>query len=132
VTSLLDEISPEFIRSEVFTLTLSEPLVAAKAFTAVLIDVNYDGADEFGGVMNPLELTIDSPSPDLFVRDIFGDVAGGISQREPPSQVAFTPKEGGRFRITLREVGHNKLYGTLQVDVLGTINDPSVAQGQDS
>ncbi len=132
MTTRIDEISPLFIKTKRLVLKLNDPLTPVRAFNTVVIDVDYSAADEIGGIQMPIELMVGGPSDTSFVREVFGDEPGGISQRDPPTSVAFTPKEGGSFLVMIREVGHNKLFGTLRVDVQGTINDPSVAQGQDA
>ncbi|MEE9395194.1 MAG: hypothetical protein V3W41_22105 [Planctomycetota bacterium] len=132
--TLLDEISPEFIGTPQLTLKLSDPTTPLRSFTSIVFDVDYSAAEteELGGIMMPLEMIVTGPSATSFVREVFGDQPGGISQRDPPSSIAFTPQEGGRFNVMIREVGHNKLFGTLRVDVEGTINDPGAGQGQDA
>ena len=132
MTQLVEEINPDFVKTKRLTITNADALTKPLAFNTLVFDVDYSAADEFGGIVMPLEMIVTGPSDSSFVREVFGLELGGISQRDPPTSIAFTPREGGRFNVMIREVGHNKLFGTLQLDVEGTINDPRVAQGQDA
>ena len=132
MTQLIDELSPAFVGAKLLVLTRANPDEVLRAFTAILVDVDYSATDANGGIMMPLEFIVDGPSPTSLKRDIFGLERGGISRRVPPSQISFIPQEGGHFHMMIREIGHNGAYGTLEVDVEGAINDPSVAQGQDA
>lgn len=132
MTTLLDEISPDYIGAGLISLKLNDPTTPPRAFNAVIVDVDYSAADEFGGIQNPIELIVSGPSPSSFRREVFGNELGGISQRTPPSSVAFSPQEGGRHLLMIREVGHNRLHGTIEIDVEGSINDPGAGQGQDA
>jgi len=121
MTSLVDEISPSYVGAELIGLSTAEPSVTSRSFNAVLLDVDYSDTDEIGGVVLPIEMTVTPPSPSGFQRQIFRLLT--------PSQIAFTPQEGGPHLVLLREVGHNRVYGTIQLAVLGSINDPNVTQG---
>jgi len=118
--SQLDEICPMYVGSEALKLTLSDPLVPARAYRAVDIDVDYAGASELG-VRLPLELLVVGPTAQSFRRHVYRRVA--------PSVVTFTPHEGGAFLVLLREVGHNKLRGRLSIQVEGDVSDRSQLLG---
>ena len=121
-TNAIDELSPDYVGSKRIKLTNADPLTTPRSFRAVVIDVDYSDADEIGEVELPIELIVGAPTDENFIRQIFYDLV--------PSQVAFTPKEGGSFLIMVREVFHNKIFGTLRVEVEGRLNDVSVTRGQ--
>jgi len=130
MTSRIDELSPDFVGGANIKLTLSDPLARLVAFTGVAIAVDYSDTDDLGGIQMPLELIVSSPSPGLFQRQNIGLVRDGISQQTPPGSVSFVPREGGQFLVLLREVGHNRAYGTLTLTVEGTQADASVTLSQ--
>jgi len=108
--SLLDEISPRYYGEDRFRLTLTDPDQALVAFGAVLISADYSAALP-QGIMLPLEFTVTAPSSGNSTRKVFG--------RFPPTQLAFTPREGGSHLIRLAELYHNKWFGTLVVEIAG-------------
>src|SRR5262245_17645476 len=110
MASILDEISPSYIGEDRIVLTLSAATPIPRAFQAVEVQVDYSKTQP-NFVELPLELTITPPSLNQFSRRIF--------RRNVPSTVAFTPKEGGPHLVRIAEVGHNKWWGRLVVNVLG-------------
>jgi hypothetical protein len=132
VTTAIDEISPDYVGEELIVITRQDAEATPRAFNAIVLDIDYSGADIYGGICNPIELMISGPSADSFERDNINHERTTISQRTPPPSVSFRPTEGGRFDITIREVGHNHFWGHLTVDVEGVTNDPGAGQGQDS
>lgn len=108
--SILDELAPLYVGSESLKLSLAEPNTEARAFRSVTVLVDYSGAGE-DGVQLPLELRVTGPSAESYVQRFF--------RRTAPSELSFTPKEGGSFLVLLREVAHNRRRGKLVVQVAG-------------
>lgn len=118
MAGVVDEISPDFVGAEAIGLSLADPLVPILAHRAIGIQVDY--AETFPAfVALPIEVTIQGPNPDNFIRK--------IHTRSPPKVVTFTPKDGGTHTVLVREVSHNKWYGTLDVEVLGETSEPKIA-----
>jgi hypothetical protein len=107
---ILDELAPMFVGSEALTLTLSDPSSTRRAFNSISVLVDYTGAGD-DGVRLPMELLITGPSPSSFRRHNY--------RRTAPPSFAFTPIEGGRHMVVLREIGHNRLLGKLEIVVEG-------------
>ncbi len=105
-----DEISPDYVDKQLLVLSLADTESQPRAFRAVDISVNYDGAEP-NGVALPLELLVKGPSVGSFFRHVY--------RRVVPSLVTFTPNEGGEHLVTLREVDHNRWWGSLVVNVSG-------------
>lgn len=114
VDSLIEEISPSYVRAKRFDLTL-EPNAKARANNALLVNVSYSRALP-EGVMLPLVLEIQGTSSKSYQRREF--------TRAAPSAIIFTPREGGPHLVTLREAAHNRWFGTLKLDVEGELLDP--------
>ena len=110
----LDELCPDDVGRRALRLeraTLDTP----KAFESVDLDVSLDPVlgqvASVVGLQLPLELTVTAPSRSGFVRHVF--------RRSVPAQVSFIPHEGGPHLVRLRELGHNRYWGSLVVDVVG-------------
>jgi hypothetical protein len=108
--NIIDEICPPYTGEKRFVLQLNLDSTTPTAFSAVNIDVDYSGADP-EGVVYPLELTILAPADENFIRFIY--------QKTSPSQVSFRPREGGLHVVRIAEVGHNRWFGVLHVQVAG-------------
>ena len=119
MSAILDAICPMSVGAPAIVLSLVEPLVAPRAFRPIDIAVSFAGAGG-EGVALPLEFTVVGPSPTSFIRHYF--------RRSAPSVVTFTPREGGLFLVRLREGAHNRLYGTLRLDVAGSVTSPRTPQ----
>lgn len=113
--SLLDELCPDYVGERRLVLAVASADAIARAFGAIDLTVDYSQTMPEGLVL-PLELTIVSPSRSNFVRRLF--------RRTRPSSISFIPKEGGRHIVRLREVGHNRWWGALAIDVVGETTDP--------
>ena len=114
----LDEISPAYVGAQVIQLKAAD-LARAMAFHAVDLTVTIDplSAEALAcGLVLPLELTVTAPSPSGFYRHIYRFTV--------PSIITFTPREGGQHLVRLGEVGHNKWWGSVVVDVAGDRADP--------
>jgi hypothetical protein len=108
--SLLDELSPRYIGEDRLTLALV-PGAEPRAFRSVEVTVDYSRAAPEGASL-PLELTVKGPTSAGFVRRYF--------RRARPSALSFVPAEGGVHLVRLREVGHNRWVGLLEVQVSGS------------
>jgi hypothetical protein len=112
---VLDEIAPTYLREQRLDLGLVQES-NTRAFAPVVIEVQYTRtAPE--GVMLPLVLEVQGPSPQSYQRRIFSHAA--------PASIAFTPREGGRHSVILREVAHNRWWGLLELDVEGELLEPA-------
>lgn len=110
--SALEEISPSYVREKRIDLTLDETTVKVRAFQQALLNVAYDRALP-EGVMLPLVLEIQGSSPQSYQRREYTQV--------PPTAIIFTPREGGPHLVVLREVAHNRWWGSLNLDVEGEL-----------
>lgn len=105
----LDEISARYVGEEKFTLTVGVERPVAGA--PVVVDIDY-GSDA-RGIELPLEFIARGTADESYVRQTFGKFV-------PPS-VVFTPIEGGRHTVMVRELGHNRWWGKLEIDVAGEL-----------
>jgi hypothetical protein len=110
VPNAIDELSPTYIGEKRIVLRLAVDSLNPRAFNAVNIECDYS-ACEPEGVVNPLELLITAPTESDFRRVLFN--------RSAPSLISFKPREGGRHVIRLGEVGHNRWFGYLELDIAG-------------
>ena len=110
----LDELAPGYLRGKRLDLEVDPDEDAPRAFRPLLLTVGYERtlADELGGVMLPLLFEVQGPSASSYQRREY--VRG-----KPPSTIIWTPREGGRHLVTLREVAHNYFFGSLVVEVAG-------------
>lgn len=115
--SVLDELCPDYYEAKRIKLTPADPLVRVRARSPMRVLVDY-AACEPQGVVLPLEMLITGPSGEKsFVRH--------IDRRIVRTSITWTPREGGKHTLVLREVGHNRWWGRLDVDVDGDLlEDP--------
>ena len=114
-----DELSPVYVRQPLIVLALVRPpderRPALKPITlSVMLDQTAKMPDNETfiasvGLALPLELTVTSPSDQNFLRKNF--------LRVVPQTVTFTPREAGTHLVRIREVGHNRWFGLLEVSV---------------
>lgn len=109
-TSIVDELSPIFVGASAFKLSLADPNATPATFVTVELAVDYTETEPEEPTL-PLEMLIVGPSKESFGRKVF--------RRAIPDSLFFTPIEGGRHTIVLREVGHNYWRGALVVVVEG-------------
>jgi hypothetical protein len=105
----LDDISPKYIGEAKFTLTPGTERPTAGV--PVVVDIDY-GTDA-RGVELPLECIVQGSADESYVRQTF--------ELFVPPSVVFTPIEGGRHVVMVRELGHNRWWGRLEVDVAGEL-----------
>ena len=107
----LDEICPPYVGEARLVLQLqSTGTVRAFEHASILVDYSATAPE---GVVLPLELLIQGPSPQSYARRVF--------LRSRPTALIFTPREGGAHLLTLREFAHNRWWGRLVVDVQGQL-----------
>ena len=117
--AFLEELSPGYVREKRIDLTLDDEAPSPAAFVPVLINVGYTRALP-EGVALPLLLEVQGPSSQSYQRRVFTHAT--------PSSLIFTPREGGRHLVVLREAAHNRWWGSLQLDVAGELLEaPRVA-----
>lgn len=110
--SLLDEISPPFAGGRRITLTVSPTTGELRANRAIQIDIDYSDADSDGGVMLPMELIVRPPTERSgFVRKVF--------RRVFPKAVTIFPLSEGTHLVTMREISHNRFFGSLFLEIEG-------------
>jgi hypothetical protein len=106
----IDEMCPVYVGERRIRLQLSEDSRSPRAFTAITIDADYS-ACEPEGIVHPLELLITTPTPTDSKRLFYN--------RASPSTISFRPREGGRHVIRIAEIGHNRWFGYIEIDVAG-------------
>lgn len=114
----IDEIAPAYIGEDRIRLTLDEDLRHPRAHALVVVHVDYVETMPQSVVL-PLEVTVTRPNGQFLLRR--------VERRRAPATVAFTPREGGAFLVRVAEIGHNRWWGRLRVDVAG---DTSVRRGE--
>src|SRR3954464_12103968 len=98
MTTVQDELAPAYIRNKLIVLSLDQTNTVVRAFQAAVINIDYSACYP-SGVVLPLILEIQGPSPDSYQRRLFSHVA--------PGSVVLSAREGGRHNVTIREVAHN-------------------------
>lgn len=106
----IDQFSPAYIGEDKIALTLDPASTSPRVFASIQILVDYDGADP-AGVVLPLELIIQGPTPASFSQKVF--------RKTKPNSVSFRPIAAGEHLVLLREVAHNRWVGRLRVQVSG-------------
>jgi hypothetical protein len=105
-----DELCPGYVGERWIGLSLADPLAARIPYDPIDVKVDTAKCDAVGGVQLPLELIVTGPTT----------VSRTVLLYMVPSQVSFTPREGGRHVVVLREIAHNRWVGKLRVDVEAT------------
>ena len=108
--NIIDEICPTYVGEQRIRMLANENSLRPRAFVALTIDVDYSACLPQGVVL-PLELTIVAPTAQNFRRLVY--------TRAAPSQISFQPREGGKHVIRLGEVGHNRWFGYIEIEVAG-------------
>jgi hypothetical protein len=109
---LIDEMSPSYIREKRVDLTLDASVSKVRAFQPALLNISYERVKP-EGMMLPLVLEVQGPSAQSYQRREF--------TKTLPVAFIFTPREGGPHLVTLREVGHNRWWGSLTLDAEGEL-----------
>lgn len=108
--SFVDDICPRYVGEDRLRLTLTDPDQRLAAFVPVLVSVDYDRALPEGIVL-PLEMSVTGPSGDTTHRMIY--------RRFAPTEVVFTPRQGGSHLVRLGEQWHNLWWGCLPLVIIG-------------
>jgi len=106
----LEELAAPWVGAEALGLSLVDPLTPKRAYVAIDIAVDYSGASD-EGVTLPLEQLTVGPSARSFRRHVY--------RRQVPNIITTTPVQGGRHIVTLTQVGGDKLFGKLIIEVEG-------------
>lgn len=109
----VSEMFPDYIGAASIRLS-PEDLSPPRAQSPFILTVSIEPAATLAlsvGLVLPLELTVTAPSAVNFYRHTF--------RRVIPSFVLFTPREGGEHLVVLRELRHNKWWGSLLLNVQG-------------
>ncbi len=106
----IDELAPKYVRAKRIGLSLDPSVKLARANEPILLLVDYAKTlpDD---VMLPLILEVQAPHASGYQKRTFG--------RHKPETIIFTPHEGGRHNVTLREAAHNRWWGSLAIEVAG-------------
>jgi hypothetical protein len=108
--NVIDEICPTYVGEKRLVLSLASDSLSPRAFNPINVLVDYS-ACEPEGLVPPLELTIIAPTASNFQRARF--------LRTTPETISFRPREGGRHVVRFGEVGHNRWFGYIEIDVAG-------------
>lgn len=110
MSSFLDEISPRNYGEDRLRLQLSAPNQVLRAFEPIILSVDYSRALPEGIVL-PLEFAVTAPSDVNSVRKVY--------RRFAPTELTFTPREGGSHLIRISELWHNYWWGRLTLEIAG-------------
>jgi len=121
VVARIDTVSPLEVGEDRIVITL-DPTTLAIEGTPIAVLFDYTDADEDGGVVLPLLVS---------VQPAFGN-GEGFQQKTfrltRPRQFTFLVDKAGQYLITIRESAHNKWQGRLLLDVDG--NRFTLAEGR--
>lgn len=106
----LDELAPREVRQKRIDLTLSPTDDSPHANRPTTVFVSTTRTLP-AGLMLPLIFEVQGPSASSYQRRVF--------PWHIPKQIVFTPREGGRHLVVLREAAHQRWWGSLAVDVAG-------------
>jgi hypothetical protein len=109
--SLIDELSPREYGEDRIVLRLSESTSEPRALSPVIVEVDFSACDPEGVVL-PLELVVTGPSGKVTERR-------QVFRRRVPTELTFTPIEGGSTLVRLAEMFHNRWWGKLVIEVEG-------------
>jgi hypothetical protein len=118
VSLTIDDLSPttgdHAVEAKRIRLSLADPRTTRRAFSSVLVDVDYTDTEP-DGITFPLVLQVLGPSATSFRRVIY--------RRTTPSQIAIVPQEGGTYVLRLYEPRGNRNWGSLRFIVEGATLD---------
>lgn len=108
---VVDEVSPVTYGQDLIRIALAPSSPLVRAFEPCLVDVDYSLTLPVGVVL-PLVLTVtQSAGVATFQRRVYRHLV--------PSQISFSPREGGPCLVRLGEAHHNRWFGSLAIDVAG-------------
>lgn len=122
MSEIIDTISPAYIGSDKFVLTVDESSLPLQSYRLISINIDYSAAYP-NGVVLPIK---------IFVQPAFGDGTGYIEKtftRFAPSRFSFYAEAGaGDYLILVKEFGHNQWQGRLVITVGGDDYSPFIAE----
>jgi len=104
----IDELAPRSVREKRLTLTLDPEAPPPRAFRPIVVLADYKRAQP-EGVAVPMLFEVQAPGAENYRRRTF--------TRKAPGFVIFVPRESGRHLVILREVAHNRWFGSLVIEV---------------
>ena len=110
---MIEAICPETIGERKFTLRATSHPQSAKVatFETLVLAIDYGDTDE--GVVLPLEVQVTT----LADRRAYERV---VYESTAPAQVIVRPVEPGWWVVTVRELHHNRWWGSLSFEVVGS------------
>lgn len=108
-TNAADEMFPDSFGAEALTLAPFDTDAQARAFEPYPLTVELASLYQENGLSAPFELVVAAPSGRHDV----------VELAELPLAVMLRAQEGGTHRVTLREIGHNRWWGSTTIDVDG-------------
>lgn len=111
--SRIDFMSPLYIGEDKVRVTVDPSTDPPTAGKPVTLNFDYTDADEAGGLVLPLVLTVQPPGVEGvgYVTHTF--------TRHRPSSYTFTARDAGTYFILLKESAHNRWQGRLLMEVAG-------------
>lgn len=106
----IDELAPREVRQKRIDLTLSPSDDAPHANRPITVLVGTTRTLP-AGLALPLIFEVQGPAPSSYQKRVFA--------WHVPKQIVFTPREGGRHLVVLREAAHQKWWGSLAIVVAG-------------
>ena len=104
-----EEIFPDTFRAQAFALVPTDALTVPRAFEPIPLQIALMSAYVNDGLVPPLELIVAAPNG----RHTLTELA------TVPLAVLVTPDAGGTWRVTLRELSHNRWWGSIDIAVTG-------------
>jgi hypothetical protein len=106
----IEELSPSYLGETRIALSCTTEASLLLAHHPIQVNVDVTAAIP-DGVVLPLELIVQGPSPSSYQRKVFS--------RTVPVAIVFTPREGGLHMVRLAEVAHNKWWGSTKIAIAG-------------
>jgi len=118
MTAILDIMSPTYIGEKKLTVEV-DPASELMTNRPITINFGYDNA-----LVNNFNHSVNLPLQ-LIVQPGFGDGGTGngfieqIFRKSRPSSYTFSVPSSGNYLVTLREMYHNRWFGSLTINVTG-------------
>ena len=108
-TNAADEMFGDSFRAEAIVLAPFDVDAKARAFEPYPLTVALSASYQGNGLAPPFELIVAAPSGRHEVTEL----------SELPIAILLRAQEGGTHRVTLREVAHNRWWGSTTITVDG-------------
>ncbi|MFZ5896797.1 MAG: hypothetical protein ACOY0T_37420 [Myxococcota bacterium] len=108
--SFREMLSPPELGESRIRLTLSPDTPAPTEGAPALVDIDYSKAAP-EGITLPIVCSVAGPSGRKVLNVVF--------TRMLPTQIEWSPEEGGPHLVRIAEMFHNRWFGALVVDVIG-------------